>query len=201
MGKRTEGQFERVDRDFYPTPMAAVRPLTPYLQHVDAFCEPFAGNGDLIRHLAAYGHRCALATDIEPGPRAIAEHAAEKLDAMDLRAADLEDCSHIISNPPWPMPRAKGEPVRGLIHHLAGLRPTWLLLSADFKHNVYAVEPMTYCRLVVSIGRVKWIEGSEHSGVDNAAWYLFVRSQPGPTIFCTSAGRPAVYARGIEDLL
>ena len=32
---------------------------------------------------------------------------------------------------------------------------------------------MTYCSKVVSIGRVKWIEGSKGVGKDNCCWYLF----------------------------
>jgi hypothetical protein len=32
---------------------------------------------------------------------------------------------------------------------------------------------MTYCTKVVSVGRVKWIEGSKSVGKDNCAWHLF----------------------------
>jgi hypothetical protein len=27
--------------------------------------------------------------------------------------------------------------------------------------------------MIVSVGRVKWIEGSKNTGKDNCAWYLF----------------------------
>jgi hypothetical protein len=39
--------------------------------------------------------------------------------------------------------------------------------------------------VIQSVGRVKWIEGSESTGKDNAAWYQFVRPQQrrGPTAF------------------
>ncbi len=29
------------------------------------------------------------------------------------------------------------------------------------------------CERIVSVGRVKWIAGSPHTGKDNCAWYLF----------------------------
>ena len=32
---------------------------------------------------------------------------------------------------------------------------------------------MKRCRKVVSVGRLKWIPGSKHTGKDNCAWYLF----------------------------
>ena len=40
MGKRSNG-FERVPRDFYPTPLTAVPPLIPHLRGV----RTFAGDG------------------------------------------------------------------------------------------------------------------------------------------------------------
>ena len=45
------------------------------------------------------------------------------------------------------------------------------------------VEYMPYCKKVVSIGRVKWIEGSKSTGMDNSCWYLFDYSHSGPTEF------------------
>ena len=38
MGKRSS--FERIPRDFYPTPFAAVPPLIPHLRGVRTFAEP-----------------------------------------------------------------------------------------------------------------------------------------------------------------
>ena len=49
MGKRSD--FERVERDFYPTPIEAVRPLVPHLPKTGLFAEPCAGDGRLIRHI------------------------------------------------------------------------------------------------------------------------------------------------------
>jgi hypothetical protein len=38
MGKRSS--FERIPRDFYPTPYAAVPPLIPHLRGIRTFAEP-----------------------------------------------------------------------------------------------------------------------------------------------------------------
>ena len=40
-------------------------------------------------------------------------------------------------------------------------------------HTKQSAMYMTYCTKVVSVGRVKWIEGSKSVGKDNCAWYLF----------------------------
>jgi hypothetical protein len=53
VGKRSD--FERVERDFYPTPLPAVRPLIPHLGDVVSYAEPCCGDGDLVRHLSDLG--------------------------------------------------------------------------------------------------------------------------------------------------
>lgn len=63
MGKRSN--FERLPRDFYPTPLAAVVPLLPHLDY-SHFVEPCAGNGALIDHLRDAGFHCVAACDIHP---------------------------------------------------------------------------------------------------------------------------------------
>ena len=67
MGKRSD--FERVERDFYPTPIEAVRPLIPFLPKQGLFAEPCAGDGRLIRHIEELTDNKLLGyfmTDIEP---------------------------------------------------------------------------------------------------------------------------------------
>ena len=49
MGKYSD--FERLPRDYYKTPLAALKPLLPHLQEVQTFAEPCAGDGQLIRLL------------------------------------------------------------------------------------------------------------------------------------------------------
>lgn len=194
MTKRSP-HFKRVARDLYDTPLRAVLPLSRHLPDVTAYAEPCVGRGALVRHLEGLGYHCGLACDYDP-PKGLPAR-----DAMTLTATDLAACSHIITNPPWPRARgAKGEPTIGLIRHLSGLKPTWLLLAADFAHNDYAIECLSYCAKIVSVGRVKWIPGSKHIGLDNAAWYLFDRAHKGPTIFHPGSKR-VTFAGDIEALL
>ena len=54
MGKRSS--FERRPQDTYPTPVAAVEPLLPYLRPETHFIEPCAGDGYLVGHLKRAGH-------------------------------------------------------------------------------------------------------------------------------------------------
>ena len=69
MGKRSS--FERIPRDFYPTPRAAVLPLIPHLRGVRSFAEPCCGDGALVRHLESFGLRCVYAGDIAAGQDAL----------------------------------------------------------------------------------------------------------------------------------
>lgn len=198
MGKRSD--FPRQARDLYKTPRAPVLALSAFLTDVDGFAEPFVGDGAIVRTLRDLGHSCGFACDIEP--LGAAQEYAEVKDALDVTEADLADCTHVISNPPWPAPRGRGEPTLSFIRHLSALRPTWLLLPADFMHNAYASEVMSVCHEIVPVGRVKWIEGSKHTGMENAAWLrLDSRLRPLTTVFHSRRDRPVVLARWLEDLL
>ena len=163
LGKRSD--FERREADFYPTPRAAVMPLIPYLRGsgVHGFAEPCAGDGDLVRHLEGFGLQCVYAGDIRSGQDALA------LD--DYGAADV-----IISNPPW-----SRDLMHRLIAHFQNIRPTWLLLDADWAHTKQAAPFLPHCSDIVAVGRQKWIEGSKHTGKDNCAWYRFdIKHKAGP---------------------
>jgi hypothetical protein len=59
MSKRADRAFERVSKDDYPTPAAAVEPLLRQLPPGSYFVEPCVGEGRLAEHLVAAGHRCA----------------------------------------------------------------------------------------------------------------------------------------------
>lgn len=174
MGKRSN--FERVARDFYPTPYEAVISLLPHLDAGTRFDEPCAGDGALIAHLERHGHYCAGASDIEP-----------RCDADAMDALTLRDCvgDFFITNPPWDR-----KILHPLIAHLSAIAPTWLLFDADWMHTVQSSEFMSSCRRIVSVGRVKWIPGSTMTGKDNCAWYLFSSIPCGaPTFFGRSAKR------------
>ena len=170
MGKRSN--FKRVERDFYPTPEAAVLPLLPHLQSGTRFVEPCAGDGALVRHLEALGHECSHACDIEPQEEWIAKQDALQI-AFPLRRGD-----YIITNPPWDR-----KILHPMIEHFSEQRPTWLLFDADWMHTKQSAYFMPWCRAIVSVGRVKWIPDSKMTGKDNCAWYLFDRHTIKQTTF------------------
>lgn len=156
MGKRSN--FLRKERDFYPTPEAAVIPLLPHLQGTVTFDEPCAGDRDLVRHLEKYGHQCARASDISD---------KYPVDVFNIRASGAQ---MFITNPPWDR-----KILHPLIDHLSSVLPTWLLFDADWAHTKQSTTYMLYCKKIVSVGRVKWIPNSKMTGKDNVAWYLFTK--------------------------
>lgn len=170
MGKRSD--FKRRPQDAYDTPPQAVAPLIPHLPDRCTFVEPCAGAGDLMRALERAGMRCAGAIDIYPRSDGIRQKCA--LSARSL----LCDGNYIITNPPWTRPI-----LHQMIEHFSALRPTWLLFDADWMHTRQSAPHMKLCRKIVSVGRVKWIKDSPHTGKDNAAWHLFDARTTGPTEF------------------
>jgi len=166
MGKRSA--FDRIPRDFYPTPAEAVAPLLPHLPPRTRFIEPCAGDGALVGHLQAAGHVCSWESDIEPQRTGMFQADALKL----FYTGGL-----IITNPPW---------ARHILHQMitafSAQRPTWLLFDADWVHTRQAAPFLPWLRKVVSVGRVKWIPGSKMTGKDNCAWYHFDQHSEGATI-------------------
>lgn len=165
MGKRSN--FERKERDFYPTPYEAVIPLLPHLV-VPHFVEPCAGDRKLVNHLESNGYHCLWASDIEPQHDLVFER-----DALSIQVTHAP----IITNPPWDR-----KILHPMIEHFRKLAPTWLIFDADWKHTKQSSEYMRYCKKVVSVGRLKWIPDSKMTGKDNCAWYLFVDHET-PTEF------------------
>ena len=131
------------------------------------FVEPCAGDGRLADMLEMAGHSCSYASDIEPNRRDI-----RMLDALELNEIHCLFADMIITNPPWS---------RGVLHplilHFSQLRPTWLLFDADWAYTKQAKAYLPYCVEIVAVGRLKWIEGSPHTGKDNCAWYLFDKGE------------------------
>lgn len=170
MGKRSS--FERIPRDFYATPFAAVPPLMPHLRGVHAFAEPCCGDGALVRHLETFGLRCVYAGDIATGQNALALTAYCGADA-------------IITNPPYTRPL-----MHTLIEHFSRILPTWLLLEIDWACTKQATPFMPSCSDIVSVGRLRWIEGTTMSGKQNFGWYRFdTRHSAGP-IFHAHGSEP-----------
>ncbi len=160
MGKRSD--FERIPRDFYPTPAEAVRPLLAHLLPGTRFVEPCAGNGALVDHLTAAGHVCAAAFDVNPQRADVS-----RLDALTV---EYSGSAIFITNPPWDR-----KVLHPMIVHMSDQAPTWLLFDADWIHTRQAVPFLPRLRRIVSVGRIKWIPDSTMTGKDNCAWHLFDR--------------------------
>jgi len=158
MGKRSD--FERIPKDKYYTPRAAVEPLLPHLEPGSTFFEPCAGNGALISHLEQAGHTCKYACDIEPEHPRIC-----KRDALEITHVSAD---YVISNPPWDR-----KTMHPMIEHFSKMVATWFLADANWMFTKQASPYLKYCSKVVTIGRVKWIEGSKMTGKDDSVWYLF----------------------------
>lgn len=172
MGKRSN--FERVERDFYPTPIQAVIPLMPHLPKTFTFAEPCAGDGRLARHLDDLTDSNCIATllsDIEPRDGGIEKH-----DALTVKVPTNTD--FIITNPPWDR-----KLLHPLIDNFATQKPTWLLFDANWMFTKQAKDYLFWCEKIVTIGRVNWIEGTKQSGKDDSCWYLFDAKNTKPTIF------------------
>lgn len=182
MGKRSD--FDKLPKDQYLTPDAAISPLLPFLPRGGFFfAEPCAGDGRMLDFLEKNTHgRCSLASDIDP---ALARETANthfggaarnnipQRDAFDITEADLEGVDFVITNPPWTRTKASGYLLHNLIGHFSRWRPTWFLFDADWAHTVQAQPYLRRCTHIVSIGRVKWLPDTNNTGKDNAAWYCF----------------------------
>lgn len=171
MGKRST--FERVPRDYYRTwDPRALPPLLSHLQPGTRFVEPCAGDGVLVDQLRNAGHYCIRAYDIEPKRDDIL--AANAL----YFKPDRESFDCFVTNSPW-----RRDILHPLIEHLSDQAPTWLLFDADWKHTRQAIPFKPRLRRIVSVGRLKWIEGSKWDAKDNCAWYLFDRPGNVPAEF------------------
>ena len=170
MGKRSN--FERIQRDFYPTPYAAVVPLLPHLRPSLHFAEPCAGDGRLIRYLEEAGHHCVAAIDIEPRASRVQHGDAREMLAL------KPFVEAFITNPPW-----SRDVLHPIIQHLSSQLPTWLLFDADWMHTRQSAPFIPYLHKIVSVGRVKWIPDSKMTGKDNCCWYLFDQTSEAPARF------------------
>jgi len=163
MSKRDPDKFEKKPRDFYATiDPAAVSALHGHLLPNTWFIEPCAGAGDLAKGLTKKEHQCAALYDIDPQWDLVVQR-----NCLSLSKYEVTRASCFITNPPftWSM-------LQPIMDHLINLLPTWLLLPADYMHNVRMGPYMKQCNKVVSIGRLYW-EENKVKGVDNYCWYSF----------------------------
>lgn len=166
MGKRTN--YPRVPRDFYATPYKAVLPLLPFLKPHTRFSEPCCGDMALVKHLEKHGHKLYWASDIENRVMVgDVGYTVAEIDAMTLTTPlAMSDC--VITNPPY-----KKETLFPMIEHFRNLSPAWLLLNADFAHNIGSSPYLKYCSHIISVGRIIWIKDTKNGGMENFAWYKF----------------------------
>ena len=172
MSKRSN--FEKIPKDFYrTTDPSAVVPLLPFIRDL-TYAEPFYGDGDLEYLLSSIGAAsCNWRSDIRETVK-----GSKVMPATDLTEEDLGHVDCIISNPPF----TKGI-LLPCIDHLISLKPTWLLLPADYMHNRYFGSYMSICDKVVSVGRVKWFKDSKSCSTDNFVWFHWKDNRPSETTF------------------
>ena len=110
--------------------------------------------------------KCNYAADI--APRDNNAYGIIQADALST-TIDIEvDC--IISNPP------RGRKILHpmITHFVETLKtPSWLLFDANWAHTKQSIKYQPLLKKIVSVGRVKWIEGTKMTGKEDCAWYLF----------------------------
>lgn len=171
MTKRNPGH-PRTPRDFYRTidPKAA-KILGKFVNKGTTFYEPCAGDGSLVRLLVDHAGLVPVRmTDVAPQHPLVSYKNVFDIEPKDLKYADA-----VITNPPW-----SRSVLHPLILHLvsvAGIKPVWLLFDSDWMFTEQAKPLLRFCRGVVSVGRLRWIEGTTSVGYDNCCWYKFSGQQ------------------------
>lgn len=174
-----DGGFDRVERDFYPTPVKATLPLknSPIGHKLGTYWEPCCADGQLVDGLKSTlpSMKCVMQSDLVTTTGSIMsvfDIASQDADALGI------DC--FITNPPWINTSKDGYQLFSMVYHLAKIRPTLMLLNANICWNKgswqHPIAPMPICDWVKPIGRVKWIADSKHSGKEDCAWFLFDNS-------------------------
>jgi len=180
MAKRSN--FDRKARDFYETwDINAVKPVIAHLRQGFTYIDPCTGSGYIKQHMTALTP-FACVGEYEAHPLYYLYRGLIQADATNYQYPKQGD--FFITNPPW-----ERHLLHAIIWNLMNQKPTWLLFDADWIHTKQigrdktVKDLMKHCIKIVSIGRVKWIKDSKHSGKDNCAWYLFDINHNGATEF------------------
>jgi len=166
MGKRSD--YNKVPKDYYPTtdPNAIPTRFVDFIRG-KSYAEPCCGTGDLTDLLVDVV-TCKWESDVED------RGCGKVKDAMDLTPEELSGCDLIITNPPF-----SRDVLLPMLDHFISLKPTWLLLPADYMHNKYFSPYMKKCSRVISVGRLKWFKDSKHTSTDNFCWYFWPKGTTG----------------------
>lgn len=173
MGKYST--MDRVERDYYPTPLKAVIPLAPFMRG-KSFIEPCAGDGRLAEHIFKLQPDSTLvgAYDIEPQKESVLGVPIKQRDIVNDPIEEVyDDVDLFVTNPPYLNNKQSGYQLNKIILQLSSILPTWLLLNGNYVFNKKSAECMRFCTDVLPIGRVKWIEDSAMSGKEDSIWALF----------------------------
>lgn len=174
--------FEKIDHDFYRTfDVRAHIALNDFLKPNITFAEPCTGYGDLIRGLEAFDHKCVYSSELikRDDPPFYTPDYTHIHDAFDLCATHVANADYIITNPPWTR-----KVLHPMIEHFVSLKPTILLFEADWAHTKQAIPYLDkWCTDIVSVGRLKWIEGTKGGSLKDCSWYVFNKDKSGPITF------------------
>lgn len=166
MGLRSD--FTRIARDYYRTfdPKAGLA-IKPFLKENYTYAEPYCGRGDLINQLEGV---CVYASDIEPDlENKVNDLTFHEKPYRMVTDSDIEGADYIISNPPW-----SRDILHDSIEYFSKMKPTWFLFDANWMFTKQSKPYLDkYCVKIVTIGRMKWMEGTSMSGKDDCCWYLF----------------------------
>jgi hypothetical protein len=159
MGKYSRNS-ERVEREWYPTPFAAVPPLVAHLRgdRIVTFAEPCCGDGRLIRHLGSFGFACVHHGDLATGQDARDETVFGGADA-------------IVTNPPYDRSRRL---LRELIRHFLNYgKPVWLLLEFSWARTARAAPLQGFCSDIVPVPRLVFQDDTDTCGKVDHAWFRY----------------------------
>lgn len=155
MGKHEVG-YERVQRDYYPTPRWPVEALAEHIKFTGKrLWEPAAGDGRMSATLKALGAASVYSSDIEDRGYARLDAVADFLTANPPAGVD-----GIVTNPPYGADNKTAEQFvkRGLVHVTnSGGGLLILLLPNDFdaaksRHNLFADCPNFIAKVVLTGG-------------------------------------------------
>jgi len=145
MSKRST--FKKVEKDFYPTIDPNAIPYTFIdLIRGKSYADTCYGNGDLEDLLMDIA-TCKWRSDIRA-----TVGSSKVMDALQVSEENLKGIDCFIQNPPFT--RKVLDPL--LDHWLSFGKPVWLLLPADYMHNITFGKYMEVCSCVVSVGRLYW---------------------------------------------